>query len=102
MSSTTGILAVAAPQPPMYNSRPTGVRGAVAQLGEHHVRNVGVEGSNPFCSTISSLRSNPVAQKRYGRHALASRLGRSGANPFCSTISIAWPKSPPLGDIMNP
>ena len=25
--------------------------GAVAQLGEHHVRNVGVEGSNPFCST---------------------------------------------------
>ena len=26
--------------------------GAVAQLGEHHVRNVGVEGSNPFCSTI--------------------------------------------------
>ena len=30
-------------------------RGAVAQLGEHHVRNVGVEGSNPFCST-NSLR----------------------------------------------
>src|SRR5262249_11932205 len=29
-------------------------RGAVAQLGEHHVRNVGVEGSNPFCSTNSS------------------------------------------------
>lgn len=27
------------------------VRGAVAQLEEHHVRNVGVEGSNPFCST---------------------------------------------------
>src|ERR1700682_6112730 len=29
--------------------------GAVAQLGEHYVRNVGVEGSNPFCSTIQSL-----------------------------------------------
>ncbi len=29
--------------------------GAVAQLGEHYVRNVGVEGSNPFCSTIFSL-----------------------------------------------
>ena len=26
--------------------------GEVAQLGEHHVRNVGVEGSNPFFSTI--------------------------------------------------
>ena len=25
--------------------------GAVAQLVEHYVRNVGVEGSNPFCST---------------------------------------------------
>jgi hypothetical protein len=31
--------------------------GAVAQLGEHYVRNVGVEGSNPFCSTIQSLDS---------------------------------------------
>ncbi len=28
------------------------IDGAVAQLGEHHVRNVGVEGSSPFCSTI--------------------------------------------------
>ena len=27
--------------------------GAVAQLEEHHVRNVGVVGSNPICSTIS-------------------------------------------------
>ncbi len=25
--------------------------GAVAQLGERHVRNVQVEGSSPFCST---------------------------------------------------
>ena len=32
--------------------RPAG--GAVAQLGEHNVRNVGVEGSNPFCSTFQS------------------------------------------------
>jgi membrane protein len=31
---------------------PVSSGGAVAQLGEHHVRNVGVEGSNPFCSTI--------------------------------------------------
>ena len=27
--------------------------GAVAQLGEHHVRNVGVVGSNPICSTMN-------------------------------------------------
>jgi hypothetical protein len=33
------------------------LEGAVAQLGEHHVRIVGVEGSNPFSSTNSSLRS---------------------------------------------
>ena len=38
-----------------YNQCP---RGAVAQLGEHHVRNVGVEGSSPFCSTIGRLRDN--------------------------------------------
>ena len=28
------------------------VHGDVAQLGEHQVRNLGVEGSNPFVSTI--------------------------------------------------
>ena len=37
-------------------------RGAVAQLGEHHVRNVGVEGSSPFCSTIS-LPSVPASSR---------------------------------------
>ena len=29
-------------------------RGDVAQLGEHHVRNVGAEGSNPFISTMGA------------------------------------------------
>ena len=29
--------------------------GGIAQLGEHSVRNAGVEGSNPFASTINSL-----------------------------------------------
>lgn len=29
--------------------------GDVAQLGEHHVRNVGVVGSNPIISTTTSL-----------------------------------------------
>ena len=30
--------------------------GDVAQLGEHHVRNVGAEGSNPFISTMETER----------------------------------------------
>ena len=38
-----------------YNSKPrvkrAHIRGDVAQLGEHHVRNVGVVGSNPIIST---------------------------------------------------
>ena len=35
--------------------------GAVAQLVEHYVRNVGVEGSNPFCSTkLSIFLKTPV------------------------------------------
>ncbi len=29
--------------------------GDVAQLGEHHVRNVGVVGSNPIISTMENL-----------------------------------------------
>ena len=33
--------------------------GAVAQLVEHYVRNVGVEGSNPFRSTKRNLAGNP-------------------------------------------
>ena len=32
------------------------IRGDVAQLGEHYVRNVGVEGSNPFISTTETYR----------------------------------------------
>ena len=31
---------------------PSSKNGVVAQLGEHGVRNAGVEGSNPFHSTI--------------------------------------------------
>ena len=34
-----------------YNNR---VIGLVAQLGAHHIRIVGVEGSNPFKSTIQT------------------------------------------------
>lgn len=35
-------------------------RGDVAQLGEHHVRNVGVEGSNPFISTTKPDRGEAI------------------------------------------
>ncbi len=31
------------------------VHGDVAQLGEHQVRNLGVEGSNPFVSTMFEI-----------------------------------------------
>ena len=37
-----------------------GIRGAVAQLVEHYVRNVGVEGSNPFRSTMFPRKTNSV------------------------------------------
>ena len=36
--------------------------GGVAQLGEHHVRNVGVEGSIPFSSTTFLLRTTNIHQ----------------------------------------
>ena len=45
----------------MVNYRSPTSRGRLAQLGEHHVRNVGVVGSNPMPSTNSSL---PVKPKR--------------------------------------
>ena len=38
-----------------YNIR---VHGLVAQLGAHHIRIVGVEGSNPFKSTSKNSRLN--------------------------------------------
>ena len=38
-------------KPREYNIR---VNGLVAQLGAHHIRIVGVEGSNPFKSTNES------------------------------------------------
>ena len=36
-------------------------RGDVAQLGEHHVRNVGVVGSNPIISTIEIPTGQAIA-----------------------------------------
>ena len=52
-----------------YNQR--ALCGAVAQLGEHHVRNVGVEGSSPFCSTIPSLSLSNGGAEGLGRRCIA-------------------------------
>ncbi len=66
-----------------YNPRSAG--GAVAQLGEHHVRNVGVEGSNPFCSTTSSLTTACHAAlfepTGLARPVAISRCGERGQEP---------------------
>ncbi len=50
--------------------------GGVAQLGEHHVRNVGVEGSNPFSSTI--FRSFVTFREKW--HLAAGFEPASGAD----------------------
>ncbi len=42
-----------------YDPTPSFCHGAVAQLGERRVRNAEVEGSIPFCSTISIFRYVP-------------------------------------------
>ena len=65
----------------LHDARRAASHGAVAQLGEHHVRNVGVEGSNPFRSTIFSspfptvtclllLADTPAPQRREPRPAI--------------------------------
>ena len=52
--------------------------GDVAQLGEHHVRNVGVVGSNPIISTMEMQRPSvpPAAfffpKKRVGADTLGT------------------------------
>lgn len=77
--------------------RPAG--GAVAQSGEHHVRNVGVEGSNPFCSTnpppdtVSFPASLP--RHRYTACILLVSMGRTrsraGPSAPASSPASGWP-----------
>ena len=54
------------------------VDGDVAQLGEHQVRNLGVEGSIPFVSTISDTASRRkcfrVHGKQYGIRAQVNNI----------------------------
>ena len=49
-------------------------RGDVAQLGEHHVRNVGAEGSNPFISTTEIVR----AGKFPGPYCITAQVADEG------------------------
>ena len=53
-------------------------RGDVAQLGEHHVRNVGAEGSNPFIST-TIFYGLGIAPGPFCVSARGIRTVRSGA-----------------------
>ena len=64
--------------------------GAVAQLVEHYVRNVGVEGSNPFCST--KLCTDPetpcggVAKWPTASDCKSDLYEFDGSNPSPTTI----------------
>ena len=65
--------------------------GGVAQLGEHHVRNVGVEGSIPFSSTI--LRSFGVPD---GAHRSTKReVGPTFFYTNRRQVEVAILPSPP-------
>ena len=54
------------------------IRGDVAQLGEHHVRNVGVVGSNPIISTTEIVR----AGKFPGPYCIAAQVAMMGFEPM--------------------
>ena len=78
--------------------------GAVAQLGERHVRNVEVEGSSPFSSTISlsladittktqqSFTETRLRVHKAGTHALVlvcqEIFGVYREQPFISELSL--------------
>jgi hypothetical protein len=62
--------------PIVENNRLQG--GGVAQLGEHHVRNVGVEGSIPFSSTTLSLLATHASTTGMESAAGADASGLAG------------------------
>ena len=68
--------------------------GGVAQLGEHHVRNVGVEGSIPFSSTI--LR-NPEITTGDGRAASEGGFVRGSACVVPARLRFASLRPPSCG-----
>ena len=79
--------------------------GGVAQLGEHHVRNVGVEGSIPFSSTTFPLDAHTT---RLGASSclvplrLSRNLARTGARDCRQTILFdVGSEIPPKGHIVS-
>ena len=69
--------------------------GAVAQLVEHYVRNVGVEGSNPFCSTIFLVTQNSggVAKWPTASDCKSDLYEFDGSNPSPTTTLKTLEKS---------
>ena len=73
--------------------------GAVAQLVEHYVRNVGVEGSNPFRSTKLAFLQKPrggVAKWPTASDCKSDLYEFDGSNPPPTTI---FPKPPKRGGL---
>lgn len=67
------------------------IYGDVAQLGEHHVRNVGVEGSSPFISTRNSnavRKSGVFAFKGFAEYRKGSTL--NARQNALSGIHAGW------------
>ena len=67
------------------------LHGLVAQLGAHHIRIVGVEGSNPFKSTKRKATSSEVAfllvrdrRRRDSNNLIRLAGGKPGGERFTS------------------
>jgi hypothetical protein len=81
-------------------------RGAVAQLGEHHVRNVGVEGSNPFCSTINFFVQRGTSRRdwyglRKPRRTISVRRA-SASSKLRTCFSIRRSRTPKEPETSSP
>ena len=73
------------------------MHGAVAQLVEHYVRNVEVEGSNPFRSTIRNPAGNPsrggVAKWPTASDCKSDLYEFDGSNPSPTTTLSKPPRN---------
>ena len=74
-----------------YNNR---VNGLVAQLGAHHIRIVGVEGSNPFKSTKRKTTHTGGFSFWYGIHAEGIRKFNCSSPGDCCLRRLDGAKLP--------
>ena len=65
-------------------------RGDVAQLGEHCLRKAGVEGSNPFISTMKSIGYCNVSRALPVRHLKFDTKGRLSTASLSRLSSTVW------------